>query len=141
MAPTHLETPRFLVAPGLRTASHPGWRSRLSASVALVAGNRRLWVLGALGSSLRGSILVLLGPIIVLPTQVEVRGLLGNNLGSSGFADSFWFLLGGAALATTIVVALMAFAIARTERATFETISGRLADPIRGHVLLRLFAV
>jgi hypothetical protein len=84
---------------------------------------------------------VLLGPTIVLPTQVEVRGLLGNNLGSSGFEDGFWFLVGAAAFATTIVVALIALAIAATERAIFEQISGRLASQVRGHVLLRLLAV
>jgi hypothetical protein len=106
-----------------------------------VAGSRRLLILGALGTSLRGTILVLLGPIIVLPTQVEARGLLGNNLGSSGFMDSFWFMVGGGAFATTVVVALMALGIAATDRASFEVISGRLAPGIRSHLLLRLFAV
>jgi hypothetical protein len=136
-----VQTSRAIAAPGVRTDAHPGWRERLASAIAITAGSRRLTLLGALGSSLRGTILILLAPIIVLPTQVEVRGLLGNNLGSSGFSDSFWVLVGGAAFTSTVLVALATLAIAATERASFETINGRLAPAIRNHVLLRLFAV
>ena len=44
----------------------------------------QLWLLGTLSFILRGGLVVMLLPIVVLPTQVEVRLMLGGNLGSSG---------------------------------------------------------
>ena len=54
-----------LVAPGLRTAAHPGWRAGVSTAVSAVARQPSLWLLGIVGFCLRGGILVLILPIIV----------------------------------------------------------------------------
>jgi hypothetical protein len=78
-----------------------------------------LWLLGTLSFIMRGGLVVLLLPIIVLPTQVEVRLLLGGSLGSNGFAPGFWVAVGAATIASTGLVMLALYALARIELAAF----------------------
>jgi hypothetical protein len=113
---------RILVAPGLRTAPHVGWRSGVGTAFAVVIGRPSLWLIGALGFTLRGGILILLLPIFVLPTPVEARLLLGTNLGSTGLTQSFLSNLGLAAGLLIIPIAFALLAIAYLELAAFERV-------------------
>lgn len=149
-----MESSRILVSPGLRTLARPGWRARLSTALAVVAGQPELWLLGMVGFLLRGGVLVLVVPIVVLPTQVEARLLIGGYLGSTGFSDSFWLLLGAAAVFAAVLTVSVLVVLSRIEMAAFErlmedpaTADGAAFEPRRpsGHarryLLLRLFGV
>lgn len=108
----------------MATDSTPDWRAQLGDALAAPIDQPRLWLLGTLSFILRGGLIVLLLPIVVLPTQVEVRLLLGGNLGSSGFAPGFWVALGAATIVSTGLVMAVLYALARIEAATF----GQLAQ-------------
>ncbi|HEY8135735.1 MAG TPA: hypothetical protein VIF08_06800 [Candidatus Limnocylindrales bacterium] len=75
---------------------------------------------------LRGGLVVLLVPIFVLPTQVEVRLMLGGNLGSTGFSPALWTAVGGATIFSTGLVLVVLFALAWLEAATFALLA---SDP------------
>lgn len=64
---------------------------------------------------MRGGILALLLPIIVLPTQVEVRLMLGANLGTSGFAPSFFVGVAAATIFSTALVMSVLYVLAWIE--------------------------
>lgn len=125
-----MESSRILVAPGLRTIADPGWRARLSSALKAVSRQPQLWLLGMVGFLLRGGVLILAAPIVVLPTQVEARLLIGDHLGSMGFTGGFWVLVALAALgALALSVAVLAL-LARIELWAFE---GLIEDPVTAH--------
>lgn len=101
-----------------------GWRSEIATAAAVVLGQPQLWLLGALSFALRGGIVLLTLPILVLPTQVEVRLLLGNNLGSTGFSPGFWSLVGVAGALVGLVTIGVLLVLANVEVTAFE----RLVD-------------
>lgn len=149
-----MESSRILVAPGLRTRAHPGWRAGLTTALSVVAGQPRLWLLGMVGFCLRGGVLLLAVPIIVLPTQVEARLLIGDYLGSTGFTPGFWGLLVAGTVAAAVVTVAVLLALARTELAAFERLiddpemaEHAALEPIRlprygrSRLFLRLFGV
>lgn len=82
-----------------------------------------LWLLGTLSFMMRGGLVVMLLPIIVLPTQVEVRLMLGGNLGSSGFAPAFWVGVGAATIFSTGLLMLVLYTLARLDVSTFERLA------------------
>src|SRR5207247_967864 len=99
-----------------------GWRSDIGSALSLVVRRPSLWILGSAGFALRGGILLLTLPIIVFPTQVEIRFMFGANLGSTGLTAGFWTLLGiagavGALLATGALWALAAIEVGAFEQA------------------------
>ena len=83
----------------------------------------QLWLLGTLSFCLRGGVVLLLAPIVVLPTQVEVRLMLGSNLGSSGLTPSFWASVGVATVISTGFVLAVLYALARIEIGAFERLA------------------
>jgi hypothetical protein len=86
----------------------------------VVIGQPALWLMGALGFTLRGGLLLLLASIVVLPTPIELRMLIGANLGSTGLTPGFIaFLAGGAVLLALLGLALLAL-LAYFELAAFE---------------------
>ena len=85
-----------------------------------------LWLLGTLSFVLRGGIVVLLAPIVVLPTQVEVRLMLGGNLGSNGLTPGFWAIVGVATMISAGLVLAVLYALARIEIGAFERLA---SDP------------
>ena len=132
----------MLVAVGQRSATRPGWRAGISMAVEIVARAPRLWLYGALAFCLRGGIVALTVPIIVLPTQVEVRAILGGNLGSSGFTDGFWWMVSFGAIAATGALVAIAAALAWLELASFERVADRVGSrEERRATRLQLFAV
>jgi hypothetical protein len=116
----------MLVVARLRTVPRASWRSAVGSALAVVAGQPSLWLLGALGFAGRGGLVLLALPIIVVPTPIEMRLLVGSNLGSSGFSPAFYGMLaiGGALVALLAVAGLAAAAYA--EMAAFERLA---ADP------------
>jgi len=115
-----VEQSRAAAGRDLRTLPGSGWRRAVSAALAVVVSQPRLWLLGMLGFLLRGGVLVLVLPIAVLPTEVEVRLILGANLGTSGLTPGFFVLAGiaGACAALLALLALLMVAIA--DVASFE---------------------
>jgi hypothetical protein len=96
----------------MRAPTAVGWRSRAGVALAVVARRPSLWLLGSAAFLLRGGILLLALPIVVVPTLVEARLLIGTNLGSSGFAPGFIAALavvgGLVGMVMLIVLALIA---------------------------------
>ena len=88
-----------------------------------------LWLLGTLGFALRGGIVLLTLPILVLPTQVEVRLALGGNLGSTGLTAGFWGLVALGSLLTAFAALLVLLLLARVEMASFHRLA---VDPESG---------
>jgi hypothetical protein len=107
----------------LRTIPRAGWRRDLASAFAIVAHRPSLWLIGMLGFSLRGGILLLFLPMVVLPTQVEVRFMLGDYLGSAGLTPGFWSLMvivGAVAAVLGLGVLLL---LARLELTAFEELT------------------
>lgn len=104
----------------------PGWRVQIGRALTAPAEQPRLWLLGMLSFMLRGGLVVLLLPIVVLPTQVEVRLMLGGNLGSSGLSPVLWAAVGVATIFSTGLVLVVLYALARIEASAFAQLA---ADP------------
>ncbi|MDL2336053.1 MAG: hypothetical protein QFC55_08485, partial [Chloroflexota bacterium] len=83
-----------------------------------------LWLLGTLSFILRGGVLALLLPIMVLPTQVEVRLMLGGSLGTSGLTPGFFVGVSAATIVSSGLVMAVLYALAWLEIAAYR----RLAD-------------
>ena len=115
-----MESTRILAAPGIRTAVYPGWRARLALAFAAVVDRPSLGLFGVLGFCLRGGIVVLTVPIIVLPTPVETRLLLGDYLGTSGFSQRFWIEAGVFAFVAAVLTLAVLTALAKLEIASFS---------------------
>jgi hypothetical protein len=107
----------------VRTAATPGWRSLVGHALAAPVEQPSLWLLGTLSFILRGGIVVMLLPILVLPTQVEVRLMLGGSLGTTGFTPSFWTILGAATIFSTGLVMAVLYALAQIEIAAFDRLN------------------
>ncbi|MGI8928252.1 MAG: hypothetical protein ACR2H0_02120 [Candidatus Limnocylindrales bacterium] len=149
-----MESLRILAAPGLRTVARSGWRARLTTALAVVASQPQLWLLGMIGFLLRGGVVLLLVPIIALPTQVEARLLIGDYLGSTGFTGTFWSLLAATAVLASVLIAAVLWVLARTEIGAFtrlmndpETADQQAFEPARlsrrgrRWLMLRIFGI
>ena len=78
-----------------------------------------LWLLGALGFLVRGGILVLIVPVLVLPSPVALRLLVGENLTSTGFTPGFYAIVALAAAVLVAAVLIGLLAAAHAEVAAF----------------------
>lgn len=121
-----MDSSRILVAPGLRTLARPRWRAGLAIALSVVASQPRLWLLGMVGFCLRGGVLLLVLPMIMLPTQVEARLLIGDYLGSTGFTAGFWALIATSAILAAVLTFGILLILAKVELAAFE---GLIDDP------------
>ena len=104
----------------MRTSVNPDLRAQLGHALAAPVDQPLLWLHGTLSFILRGGLIVLLLPIVVLPTQVEVRLMLGGYLGSSGFSPAFWVSVGAATIFSTGFVMVVLYALGRIEVAAFR---------------------
>jgi hypothetical protein len=117
----------------VRTAHKAGWRAQVGHALTAPVEQPRLWLIGTLSFMLRGGLVVLLLPIVVLPTQVEVRLMLGGNLGSSGVSPGLWAAVGAATIFSTGLVLVVLYALARLEAAAFALLASdpELEIPVR----------
>jgi hypothetical protein len=113
-------SPRSIAVVGLRTVPRTGWRADVVSALAVVRNRPYLWLLGIIGFSMRGGIVLLTLPMMVLPTQVEVRLVLGGNLTSTGLTDGFWLLVAGLTLLTLAAAMVILYVLARVETAAFR---------------------
>jgi hypothetical protein len=148
-------TSRAIVAPGMRTEVASGWRADVATVSATLRTSPRLIVPGMLGFALRGGILFLVLPILVLPTSVEVRLLLGGNIGTNGLEPSFLMLVAAISAVTLGGAMIVLYLIARCELALFTRfvnspspngghvwpLPGRLLPDDRSAIAGRLFVV
>lgn len=82
--------------PGLRTPGRFRPWSSLVEAVDLTLNRPSLWLFGAAGFLIRGGLVLLLVPLVALPSPVEVRLLIGEGLGAAGFS-------GGLVAAATVI--------------------------------------
>jgi hypothetical protein len=114
-------TSRALVAPGVRTAPvAAGWRADVSTIAATIRARPALLAPGIIGFALRGGIVLLIVPVLILPTSVEVRLLLGSNIGSTGLTGTFYLIIAGLSAVTLLVALGVIYVIARCELALFS---------------------
>ncbi len=122
---------------------HSGLRSDAATIAATVRARPLLLVTGMVGFALRGGIVLLLLPILVLPTSVEVRLLLGGNLGTTGLTTGFYLIVGVLSAATMAAAMVVLYILARCELAAFKSFveADSLAADEHGPVVSRLFVV
>jgi len=104
--------------------------------------NPLLVVTGIVGFALRGGIVLLLVPILVLPTSVEVRLLLGNGLGTSGLTPLFFAVVATLSVLSVLVAVAVLYVLARCELSGFSQFVGeRLPQGRRRVLTTKLFVV
>ncbi len=108
----------------MRTAATPGWRALVGHALAAPVEQPSLWLLGSLSFILRGGIVLMLLPIVVFPTQVEARLMLGGNLGTTGFTPGFWVAVMAATIVSTGLVMVVLYALAQLEISAFDRLNG-----------------
>ena len=88
----------------------------------------------------RGGLVVLMLPIVVLPTQVEVRLMLGGNLDSGGLSPAFWAAVGAATIFSSGLLLAVLYGLARIEASAFERLARDpdLDIPVRANPAARL---
>jgi hypothetical protein len=97
----------------------------------IVAGRPQLWLLGSAAFMLRGGVLLLLLPLIIVPSPVEIRLLLGGNLGSTGFSPELVIGVLGFAVVATLVLMAMLYGVAWLEVWSFERVAaGSVVDSV-----------
>jgi hypothetical protein len=115
-----------LVGAAPRTLPRAGWRTGVDSAVSAVLGQPSLWLTGALGFLLRGGVLVLLAPVLVLPTPIEIRSFLGPGLGSAGFSPE---LVNAALIAGAIGLALVLVGLLVLSWLELNNFERLVADP------------
>jgi hypothetical protein len=112
-------------------------------------------MLGIIGFALRGGIVFLTVPILILPTSVEARLLLGSNLGSTGLTGTFYVLVAALSALTLLAAVVILYVLARSELALFARFvnssapsaehawlrPGPVADERRNHLVARLYVI
>ncbi len=112
-------------------------------------------IAGAIGFALRGGIVLLTLPILILPTSVEVRLLLGSNIGSTGLTGGFYLLVAAVSAVTLLLALAVLYVLARCEIAQFGRfvnshepgcehewpVPGRLTPERHAHAVNRVFVV
>jgi hypothetical protein len=112
-------------------------------------------MLGIIGFALRGGIVFLTLPILILPTSVEARLLLGSNLGSTGLTGTFYVLVAALSALTLLAAVVILYVLARSELALFARFvnssapsaehawlrPGPVADERRNHLVARLYVI
>jgi hypothetical protein len=113
----------------IATTAAPGRRSlpRLftvaSAAVESVWARPALWLFGAAAFMLRGGIFVLLIPLVVVPTPVEIRLMLGGNLSSSGFSPELMIGILAFAILMTLLLMLVLYGLSWLEVWSFQRVA------------------
>lgn len=86
----------------------------------MIRAHPSLLLSGIIGFALRGGIVLLTVPIVVLPTAVEVRFLLGGGLSSTGLTPGFFEAIALLTLLAVTLALAALYALARCEIAQFS---------------------
>jgi hypothetical protein len=115
------------------SAATPGVRAILDAARATIRSDPTLWLLGALGFCVRGGVVLLLLPILWVPTPVLLSIFLAPYLSSSGLsAEAVPALAVSGVVAIALVVAAVTVA-AFVDVAAFERVAAnRATTALRG---------
>lgn len=115
---------------GLRTDAGTGWRFDAAAIFGTIRARPVLLIAGMVGFLLRGGVVLLTVPVLIVPTSVEVRLLLGNNLSSTGLTPAFLVTISALSVVSLAIAVLVLYALARCELAMFSRFvnSGQLPD-------------
>ena len=81
-----------------------------------------------LGVALRGGVVLLTLPILVVPTQVEARMALGANLGSAGLTSDFWSLISAATALAVFLLLGVVYGLARVEQSAYTRLMADAAS-------------
>jgi len=106
-------------------------------------GHRVAWLFGAAAFMLRGGIFVLLAPLVVVPSPVEIRLMIGGNLGTTGFSPALLIAILAFAIAMTLFLMLMLYALSWFELWSFQRVSPAplAADVNERKVVSRVFSI
>ena len=113
-------TSRTLAAAGVRSDTPGAWRADADVIAGTIRQHPNLLLAGIIGFALRGGIIFLTVPILILPTQVEVRDALGGNLGSAGLTPGFYLMVSGLTAVTLAAALVVLYVLARCELAVFN---------------------
>jgi hypothetical protein len=115
----------------------------VGAAFDIVAGQPQLWLLGSAAFMLRGGVLLLLLPLIIVPSPVEIRLMIGGNLGSTGFSPELVVGVLGFAVAATLVLMTMLYGVAWLEVWSFQRVApGPLGSAVSERkIAARVFSV
>src|SRR5262249_15797856 len=100
-----------------------GARAILDAARATTRSDPTLWLLGALGFSVRGGLLLLLLPILWVPTPVLLSIFLAPYLTTSGLSAEALPALGVSAVVAGVVVVCAIVLAAFADLAAFERVA------------------
>ncbi len=105
--------------------------------------HRTLWLLGAAAFMLRGGIFVLLMPLIVVPTPVEIRLIIGGGLGSAGVTPALMIAILVFAILMTLLLMVVLYGLSWLELWSFQRASSGpfAASPTDRKVVGRVFSV
>jgi len=105
--------------------------------------NRTLWLLGAAAFLLRGGIFVLLLPLIVVPTPVEIRLIIGGGLGTAGITPVLMVAILVFAIVMTLLLMVVLYGLSWLELWSFQraSIGSFAASPSERKVVGRVFSV
>ncbi|MEA2622557.1 MAG: hypothetical protein QOH61_1467 [Chloroflexota bacterium] len=124
---------RILAARGVRSEEGRGVRSALGASLDVVLRDPGLWLLGALSFSVRGGVILVLLPIVWIPSPVLLSVFFGRYITTSGLSAD---VIPVAALAGAVAVLALAGAAvlaAHADLASFERlVTGGSTAGLRG---------
>jgi hypothetical protein len=146
---------RIAAAPGVRTDQGRGVRAAIGASIRTVVADPGLWLLGALSFSVRGGVLLVLLPLLWVPSPVLLSIFLGRYITTSGLSAEAGPLAGVITVGAVLAIVAAIFVAAYAQLASFERVAtsdetaslrgGRLPRPVEGGLrrglILRLAAL
>jgi len=106
-------------------------------------GHRALWLFGAAAFMLRGGIFVLLVPLIIVPTPVEIRLVIGGGLGTGGFTPELVIGILAFAILMTLLLMLVLYGLSWLELWSFQRarVGPLAANPAERKVVGRVFSI
>jgi hypothetical protein len=146
---------RIAAAPGVRTGEGRGVRAALAASLGAVIADPALWLLGALSFSVRGGVLLVLLPILWVPSPVLLSVFFGRYITTSGLSAEAGPLAAAAGAVAVVAVLAAVILAGYAQLVSFERVvsseetgsmrGGRLPWRVEGRqrrgVILRLAAL
>ncbi len=110
-----------VLTPGVRTIPVRGWRAGISTAFMVTLGRPSLWLLGALGFAGRGGLLLLVLPIITIPSPVVLSIIFRGRFATTGISSELEAMI-ALILAGLVVSGLLLAAYA--DVAAFERLVG-----------------
>jgi hypothetical protein len=113
-----------IAAPGVRSDSGTSLRSALVSAVSMTLGDRALWLLGAMGFAVRGGAVLLILPIVTIPSPVMLSIIFRGDISTSGVSSEAAVQAAVAAIAVGALVVAAILIAAYGDIETFARMAG-----------------